>query len=314
MNVLIIRLGAMGDILHTLPAVEMLHRAQPEARLYWIAEERWHPLLEGHPALAGLLPFNRRSWTALKATRQSLRALELDLAYDFQGLIKSGLVAWQSGAARVIGAARTRESLARLFYTERIDTHATHIVEQHQRLTNPDRQGGDLASIAPPVWLPEGVAEGDLPAGPYVLASPFAGWTSKQWPLEHYATLAQMLPLPLVLNVAPAQARLVDGMGHVHVSSIAGLIHATRRAQAVVGVDSGPLHLAAALGKPGVGLFGRTDPARNGPYGGSIQVLRHPDAVTSYERGDTLDPLMRDLTPAQVYAAIAPHLGPQTLR
>ena len=313
MNVLIIRLGAMGDILHTLPAVEMLHRAQPEARLYWIAEERWHPLLEGHPALAGLLPFNRRSWTALRAMRQSLRALQLDLAIDFQGLIKSGLVAWQSGAARVIGAARTRESLARLFYTERIATHATHIVDQHQALTNPDRKGGDPAA-QPPVWLPEGVAEGDLPEGPYVLASPFAGWTSKQWPLEHYATLAQMLPLPLVLNVAPAQARLVDGMGHVHVSSIAGLIHATRRAQAVVGVDSGPLHLAAALGKPGVGLFGGTDPARNGPYGGSIRVLRHPDAVTSYERGDTLDPLMRDLTPAQVYAAIAPHLVPQTLR
>ena len=306
MNVLIIRLGAMGDILHTLPAVEMLHRAQPEARLYWIAEERWHPLLEGHPALTGLLPFDRRSWTALKATRQSLQALQFDQAYDFQGLIKSGLVAWQSGAARVIGAARTRESLARLFYTERVPTHATHIVDQHCELTK-------SAGIQP-VWLPDGVAEGDLPAGPYVLASPFAGWTSKQWPLEHYATLAQMLPLPLVLNVAPAQASLVAGMGHVHVSSISGLIHATRRAQAVVGVDSGPLHLAAALGKPGVGLFGRTDPARNGPYGGSIQVLRHPDALTSYERGDTLDPLMRDLTPAQVYAAIAPHLVPQTLR
>ncbi len=306
MNVLIIRLGAMGDILHTLPAVEMLHRAQPEARLYWIAEERWHPLLEGHPALAGLLPFDRRSWTALQATRHRLRALQLDLAIDFQGLIKSGLVAWQSGAARVIGAARTRESLARLFYTERVATHASHVVDQHCELTK--------SSGIRPVWLPEGIAEGHLPSGPYVLATPFAGWTSKQWPLEHYATLAQMLPLPLVLNVAPAQASLVAGMGHVHVSSIAGLIHATRRAQAVLGVDSGPLHLAAALGKPGVGLFGRTDPARNGPYGGSIQVLRHPDAVTSYERGDTLDPLMRDLTPAQVYAAIAPHLVPQTLR
>lgn len=311
MNVLIIRLGAMGDILHTLPAVEMLHRAQPQSRLYWIAEERWHPLLEGHPALAGLLPFNRRSWTALKATRQSLRALQLDLAIDFQGLIKSGLVAWQSGAARVIGASRTRESLARLFYTERVTTRATHIVDQYGELA---QSSGIQSSGIQAVWLPEGVAEGDLPAGPYVLASPFAGWTSKQWPLEHYAALAQMLPLPLVLNVAPAQARLVEGMGHVHVSSIAGLIHATRRAQAVVGVDSGPLHLAAALGKPGVGLFGGTDPARNGPYGGSIQVLRHPNAVTSYERGDTLDPLMRDLTPAQVYAAIAPHLVPQTLR
>ena len=300
MNILIVRLGAMGDILHTLPAVEMLHRNLPDARIYWIAEERWHPLLTGHPALAGVLPFDRRSWTALKATRQCLRALRFDRAYDFQGLMKSGLVAWQSGATRVVGAARTRESFAGWFYTERVTTSAAHIVDQHCELVK--------ALNIEPVWLPEGVSEGPLPAGRFVLASPFAGWTSKQWPLEHYATLAQMLPLPLVLNVAPSQASMVAGMGHVHVSSLGGLIHATRRARAVLGVDSGPLHLAAALGKPGVALFGGTDPARNGPYGGSIQVLRHRDAVTSYERGDTLDPLMRDLTPAQVYAAIAPHL------
>jgi heptosyltransferase-1 len=306
MNILVIRLGAMGDILHTLPAVESLHRRAPEARIYWIADERWHPLLEGHPALAGLLHFNRRSLSALRATRRQLRTLKLDVALDFQGLIKSGLVAWQSGARHIVGAARTRESLAGVFYTQRIDTKGAHIVDQHLELVE--------SSEAAPVWLPAGTPEGDLPSGPFVLASPFAGWASKQWPLEHYATLAQMLPLPLVLNVAPAQAPMVAGMNHVHVSSIAGLIHATRRAQAVVGVDSGPLHLAAALGKPGVALFGGTDPQRNGPYGGSMEVLRHPDAVTSYERGDTLDPLMRDLTPAQVYAAIAPHLVPQTLR
>ncbi len=300
MNILVVRLGAMGDILHTLPAVESLHRMVPEARLYWIAEDRWHPLLEGHPALAGLLPFNRRSWSGLKDTRRTLRSLQFDLALDFQGLIKSALIAWQSGAKRIVGSARTRESLAGLFYSERIVTDAAHIVDQHCALVQ--------STATQPVWLPVGTPEGNLPSGPYVLASPFAGWTSKQWPLEHYAALAQMLPLPLVLNVAPAQAALVAGMSHVHVSSIAGLIHATRRAQAVVGVDSGPLHLAAALGKPGVALFGSTDPARNGPYGGTIAVLRHPDAVTTYERGDTLDPLMRDLTPAQVYAAIAPHL------
>jgi heptosyltransferase-1 len=311
MNILVVRLGAMGDILHTLPAVEalhrVLHRAQPAARIYWIAEERWHPLLDGNPALAGLLPFNRRSASALLRTRQSLRALKLDVAYDFQGLMKSALVAWQSGARRIVGAARTRESLARLFYNERIAASAAHIVEQHCELAGVE---------AGPVWLPQGALEGDLPSGGYVLASPFAGWVSKQWPLEHYAALARMLPLPLVLNVAPAQVSMLRGMDQVrvHVSSIAGLIHATRRAQAVVGVDSGPLHLAAALGKPGVALFGGTDPCRNGPYGGSMQVLRHPQAVTSYERGDTIDPLMRDLTPAQVYAAIAPHLVSQTLR
>jgi heptosyltransferase-1 len=306
MNILVIRLGAMGDILHALPAVEQLHRTQPSARIHWIAEERWHPLLAGNPALAGLLPFNRRSAKAIWQTRQRLRQTSYDLAIDFQGLIKSGLVAWQSGARRVVGAARTRESLAGLFYTQRIATQAAHIVDQHRELVPP-------AEVSP-VWLPDGAPEGRLPAGPYVLASPFAGWTSKQWPLDHYAALARMLPLPLVLNVAPAQAALVAGMDHVHVSSIAGLIHATRRASAVVGVDSGPLHLAAALGKPGVALFGGTDPQRNGPYGGSIKVLRHPNAVTTYERGDTLDPLMRDLTPAQVYAALADHLVPQALR
>lgn len=311
MNILVIRLGAMGDILHTLPAVEMLHRLEPQARIHWIAEERWHPLLVGHPALAGLVPFNRRSWAALRQTRRTLRELAFDWAIDFQGLIKSGLVAWQSGARHRLGAARTRESAARWFYTETVSTTAAHIVEQHAQLVS--RQP-DLR----PVHLPAGLPEGELPAGPFVLACPFAGWVSKQWPLEHYAALARMLPLPLVLNVAPAQApdvaAVVAGVGHVHVSSIAGLIHATRRAQAVVGVDSGPLHLAAALGKPGVALFGGTDPARNGPYGGSIAVLRHPRSVTSYERGATLDPLMRDLTPAQVYAAIAPHLVSETLR
>ena len=301
MNILVIRLGAMGDILHTLPAVEMLYRQNPEARIYWIAEDRWHPLLVGHPALAGLLPFNRRSWNGLRATRRALRALEFDQAIDFQGLIKSALVAWQSGAARRLGASVTREGPAGWFYSENVATPAAHIVEQHAQLVAREFE-------LRPVWLPAGQAEGGLPEGPFVLASPFAGWVSKQWPLEHYAELARMLPLPLVLNVAPEHAVKVADMGCVHVSSVAGLIDATRRARAVVGVDSGPLHLAAALGKPGVALFGGTDPARNGPYGGSLQVLRHPRAVTSYERGDTLDPLMRDLKPAQVYAALAPYL------
>ena len=300
MNILAIRLGAMGDILHTLPAVEMLHRRYPEARITWIAEERWHPLLEGNPALSGLLPFNRRSLRALIETRRDLRELDFDWAIDFQGLMKSGLVAWQSGARRRLGASTTREAAAGWFYTEKVTVSAPHIVEQHGQLLG----AADLR----PIWLPAGRAEGDLPAGPFVLASPFAGWASKQWPLEHYAELARMLPLPLVLNVAPAQASQVSGQGLAHVSSIAGLIDATRRAKAVVGVDSGPLHLAAALAKPGVALFGGTDPARNGPYGGSMIVLRDPRAVTSYERGERIDPLMRDLTPAQVYAALAPHL------
>ena len=89
-------------------------------------------------------------------------------------------------------------------------------------------------------------------------------------------------------SAAAATLARVEG-AHVHVSGIPGLIHATRRAKAVVGVDSGPLHLAAALGKPGVAIYGPTDPASHGPYGGSIRVLRSPDAVTSYKRRDEED-------------------------
>jgi heptosyltransferase-1 len=93
-----------------------------------------------------------------------------------------------------------------------------------------------------------------------------------------------------------------------HLSSLAGLIHATRRATAVVGLDSGPLHLAAALLKPGVAIFGPTDPARNGPYGKSFVVLRSPRAVTTYKRARGVDVSMRDVSPQQVLAALQERL------
>jgi heptosyltransferase-1 len=100
-----------------------------------------------------------------------------------------------------------------------------------------------------------------------------------------------------------AVLRSVEG-AHVHISGIAGLIDATRRATAVLGLDSGPMHLGAALRKPGVALFGQTDPARNGPYGGTMIVLRDASAVTSYKRYDSIDPAMQALTPDRVFDAL----------
>ena len=111
-----------------------------------------------------------------------------------------------------------------------------------------------------------------------------------------------MMSVPLVLNGhAAVEERLRSVAGClVHVSSIAGLIDATRRARAVIGVDSGPLHLAAALRKPGVAVYGPTDPCRNGPYGGSIRVLRDAGAVTSYKRRETVDESMMAVTAEMV--------------
>lgn len=305
-RVLAVRLGAMGDIIHTLPAVASLKQSLG-CHLAWAVEERWLPLLEGNPFVDELIPVNRRSFSALRILHRALRTSGFDTAVDFQGLIKSALVAASARAGRIYGYHRSaaRESLAALFYTKTCRPHAAHIVDRHLELAA--TAGAHAAARTFPI--PPGSPEGSLPQEPFVLANPLAGWVSKQWPLEYYASLSQRLRdagVRLVLN--GAEPIVLPGTT-AHVSGLRGLIHATRRAAAVIGVDSGPLHLAAALGKPGVAIFGPTDPARNGPYGGSIRVLRSPHAQTTYKRGDSTDPAMLTVGPDEVWAALRPQLG-----
>lgn len=286
-RILLVRLGAMGDILHTLPAAATVRANLPDARIAWLVEPRWQPLLEGHPALDECIPFDRRQWRQLPSRIAALRARGFDLAIDFQGLLKSALPARLCGAARVMGYSReaARERWAALFYTRVCQPRSAHIVDRHLELA--------LMAAGPQrvvrFDVPPGREEAPLPER-FVLASPLAGWGAKQWPLERYGELAGLLAaqfaMPLVLNGAPAQAealRAIPGVT-VHVSGLPGLIDATRRAAAVIGLDSGPLHLAAALRKPGVALFGPTDPARNGPYCETITVLRDATSRTSYRR------------------------------
>src|SRR5262249_39059949 len=164
-------------------------------------------------------------------------------------------------------------------YTERIQSNSAHVVDRNLELA----AAAGAAHVAREFPIPPGAPEGDLPKSDFVLASPLAGWVSKQWPAAYYAELAAGLDLPLVVNVPAAGMMSIPG-SHEHISGLPGLIHATRRAAAVIGVDSGPMHLADALGKPGVALFGPTDPARNGPYKRSLRVLRNASAVTTYKR------------------------------
>ncbi len=306
-SIAVIRLGAMGDILHVLPSVARLRRAFPESRITWIVAPKWTPLLEGNPSIDQVVPFSRKLWSDLRRSIAGLRRIHPGLAIDFQGLIQSSVVARLTGAPRVVGFGRSaaREPMASRFYGQRIEPLAIHIVDRNLELA------AAVGAVEGPIEfpIPAGTPEGNLPYEPFVMASPFAGWVSKQWPLEHYAKLAELLKekrVPLVLNVAPHQASLVTGLPHVevHTSTLAGLIDATRRATAVIGLDSGPLHLAAALGKPGVGLYGPTDPSRNGPYGGSVTVLRMPDTVTTWKRDTGIHPAMRALTPERVFEAL----------
>lgn len=306
-RVLVVRLGAMGDILHALPAVASL-RAAGDVRIAWIVKPQFRELLDGSGIADEILEFRRRGLRPLLATLRGLRRAPFDLALDFQGLIQSALAARLSRARRVVGFDRRllREPFAALFYHERVHTGSAHVVEMNLDLAA--AAGAPRRVLEFP--LPPGREEGNLPAGAFLLSSPFAGWGSKQWPLGHWlelAALARMeLNLPLVFNVSPAQAAALSGRtdAHVHVSSIAGLIHATRRAAAVVGVDSGPMHLAAALRRPGAAIYGPTDPRRNGPCSDRIRVLRHPSAITTYRRGSEPGPEMAAITPRQVLDAL----------
>jgi heptosyltransferase-1 len=190
-----------------------------------------------------------------------------------------------------------------VFYSNRVASAAAHVVDQALDLAS----GAGATNLVRAFPLPAGQPEGSLPDGAFVLASPLAGWGAKQWPLEYYQALAGMvqkrLGMPLVLNGSPGAMPALAGVWR-HESGISGLIDATRRASLVVGVDSGPLHLAAALNKSGAAIFGPTDPGRNGPYGGDFQVFRVPGVSTTHRRSAQIDPSMRAITPDEVFAAL----------
>lgn len=315
-RILVVKLGAMGDIIHALPAVASLKHSFPGSRIAWAVAPEWAALLDGNVFIDRLIPVDRGSAAGLIHTARELRRDRFDFAVDFQGLVKSAFVASVARVDRIFGFHRTevRERPAALFYSNAVTSHSSHKVDRNLDLA---RAAGATALIQS-FPLPDGVAEGASPDGEFVLASPLAGWKSKQWPLEYYSHLAARLDrelgIPMVVNGPPGSEDIlarIDGARR-HVSSVAGLIHATRRASAVVGVDSGPMHLAAALGKAGVAIFGPTDPEFHGPYGNSLVVLRNARAVTTYKRRSTIDQSMRALSPREVFEVLEGQLNRRT--
>jgi heptosyltransferase I len=295
--ILAIRLGALGDILHALPAIQSLKQSFPASKVALLIGPRWLPIIEGNPFIDQVIP----------PRFASLRNLHPDLAFDFQGLLKSALLGRLARPRRLYGFDKSvaRERLAPIFYTHRIPVVGPHRVERNLQLI----AAAGASRLSTDAWVPLGRPEGDLPSGPFVLASPFAGWAGKQWPVENYECVGRLLSresLELVINVPEQKRRALAGLKHirVHTSSICGLIDATRRASAIIGVDSGPLHLAAALRKPGVALYGPTDPKMTGPFGKTMAVIRSKDVETTYKRHGGVHASMRDITPESVTNAL----------
>jgi heptosyltransferase-1 len=369
MRILVVRLGAMGDVIHALPAVAALRASFPEATIGWVIEERWIDLLSPPNALDvkcgdGAAPrpnagsdskmqdgaqprphtemsrsfakplvdqihtVNTRAWRKAllsAATRKeslgaikSIRDAKYDVAIDFQGAWKSGLIAKLSGAPVRIGFSRPRERGAALFYTKRIAAQRPHVIEQNLELAaaieaTSAAQSAPLlpANPAAEAWADKVLRERGLDR--FAIINPGAGWGAKRWPAENYAAVARGLcdlGLRSVINFGPAEEGLAKeveaacaGAAVAIPCSIGELIAITRRARLFVGGDTGPMHLAAALQVPVVGIFGPTDPARNGPFATSAIVLRRAGSVTNHSRRAAPDEAMLAITPEEVLTA-----------
>ena len=287
--ILIVRLGAMGDIVHALPVAAALRARFPDARIDWVVDERHRDLLELVPVVDRRSVLRTRSASLRRrgmALRRTLTRESYDIAIDVQGLLKSAVVARLSGARRVLGftAPHLRERAARVFYTETCDPGDTaHVIEKN--LTLAASLGADVSRIQFPLTVPASAALDALrhrhsAAGdtPFVVLNPGAAWPNKRWPPDRFGAVAEWLRrahgLSSVVTWGPGDettaAAVVDGSAGAAAlapqTSIADLIAIVRGAALMVSGDTGPVHLAAAVGTTVVGIYGPTDAARNGPW------------------------------------------------
>ncbi len=314
MKIALVKLSSLGDVVHALPVAAALRAQFPQARLVWIVEQRESAVLRGHPALDEIIPVDTRGWRrvrtpqsgaavagALVELRRHLSAARFDVAVDLQGLLKSGVLTAATRAPLRIGfpAARCREPVAAVFTNRRVTPPAAarHVVEQYLALLEP--LGVSAARVE--FLLPtDGAAEarveaflaasGIKPGDRLVVVNPGAGRTEKRWPAERFRELARRLaveagaavvviwgPKELELAKAAAERGPSDRVVLAPPTDLGALIAMLRRASVVVAGDTGPLHVAAAVGVACVGLYGPTSVERNGPWGQTRRAVTSPD-------------------------------------
>jgi heptosyltransferase-1 len=353
-RLLVVRLGAMGDILHALPAVTALRLAHPAWVIDWVAEPRWQALLSAEqaaetpiqlqnerPSTQPLIdhlyfaptkewrkaPLSRKTLHEFNVLRQALRSGEYDAVIDLQGAIRSAVLARLAGGRRLIGEAEPRERAARWLFSERVATRGVHVIEQDVELASAIA-GEELKLVAPrlPVdpaaeaWTNEILSA--IAVQPTVLINPGAGWGAKRWPAERYAAVARGLierGCRVLVNAGPGEERLAELIFHETggaaiplACTLAQLVALTRRIDLAVAGDTGPLHLACALGRPVVGVYGPTDPSRNGPFGARFKVLRSPRSRRDHTRREAPEAGLLTIQPEDVLRAAGSLLYPET--
>lgn len=337
-SLLVVRLGAMGDVIHAVPAVVALRSAFPEMRIGWLVEERWAELLcakdapqsgprdESRPLVDSVHVVDTKRWRKslfssetrhqIAAALREVRNQHYEAAVDFQGAIKSAVMARLARTRTVIGMRHPREWPARMLYAAAAEAQGSHVIDQYHSLA--EAAATSPLTKCPAVFARDDRTESNItkllaPDERFVLINPGAGWGAKQWPPERYGEVAKGLTasgLSALINFGPREGELVNhvvkasgGTARPVSCSLGELIALTRRAVLFIGGDTGPLHLASALRVPVVAIFGPTDPVRNGPYGTRSVMLRNPASRTSLSHTSVPDPGLLKITADEVIAA-----------
>lgn len=308
MRILIVKLSSIGDVIHTLPTLQAIHRALPEAEVSWAVEKGAAALLRDNPLLTNLIEIDTRSlrgeklwtekWHLGREQLRQLKSRKFDIALDFQGLLKSGLIAKLSAARRRLGFAKEslREPLSRYLLTETVEVpERINVIEKNLRLAEKALQI-EIPIDGDDYKFPIATNENDYSEAEavirrignrFVILNPGGGWTTKLWAAEKFGQLADRIldefNLKAVINFGPGEEALAarvqaaskPGQTLAASLSLKGFYELSKRAALYVGGDTGPTHLAVAAGTPVVGIFGPTEWWRNGsPRSNDICVER----------------------------------------
>ena len=300
-KLLIIKLSAIGDVVMTLPT---LHVLRPHfERIDWLVEKAAADILCDHPEINRLIISPRKdflkllkqgrllaAWQIFKKFRKELREQNYDVALDLQGLFKSGVMIFLSKAKRKIGFDKTREG-AYLFLNEKMPPYdpARHAARRY--LDAAAYLGADYPKPEPAIYYeapPEAKCQANLLLGtmaqkPFIIFNPGAQWQTKRWPLAHWQELSKKLSKTIVVTGGPEDyewgeeiSKVSNALNLCGQTSLTVLAALLKKAEAVVTADTGPMHLAAAVGGKGLALFGPTSPQRTGPFGGNFKIIQAP--------------------------------------
>lgn len=329
-HILIVRLGSLGDLIHALPAAAAIRRTFPQARIDWLVDVRHRELLDLVPIIDRRLAINTSAIGSLVDALGGLRRSRYDVALDLQGLLKSAVLARASGAARVIGfpAPLLRERSARMFYTETAGAEADHVIYKNVSMLS--ALGIRLPAIEFPLEIrrPEiaAAARARLGLGDaerFAIINPGAAWPNKRWPPVYFGEVASELlkrhGLRSIVLWGPGEQPLAEEVvaaskGTAALSpqtTLADLVSLTKAAAVMVSGDTGPLHIAGAVGTPVVGIYGPTSPERNGPWWEEdLTVSRFRVCECHYQRKcRTARWCLLDISPREVMALVDKRLA-----